>query len=99
MQVGQTVRIKVSSYDFSRYGAVDGTLEFVSASTFMDEQNRPYYRGRITLSKNYVGDNPEVNVILPGMTVEADIITGEKTILAYLLKPIHLSLKTALTER
>lgn len=99
VQVGQTVRLKVSSYDFSRYGAVAGRLEFLSATTFLDAQNQPYYRGRITLSKNYVGHNPDANVILPGMTVEADIVTGEKTILAYLLKPIHLSLKTAFTER
>lgn len=99
VQVGQTVRVKVSSYDFSRYGAVIGSLEFLSATTFLDEKGQPYYRGRITLSKNYVGNKPEVNPILPGMTVEADIVTGKKTILAYLLKPIHLSLKTAFTER
>lgn len=99
VNVGQTVRIKVSSYDFSRYGAVQGRLEFVSATTFLDEQGVPYYRGRVSLSQNYVGENAGANAILPGMTVEADIVTGEKTILAYLLKPIHLSLKTALTER
>jgi len=99
VQVGQKVRVKVSSYDFSRYGAVDGALEFVSATTFIDDGRKPYYRGRIALSKNYVGEQVGANNILPGMTVEADIITGKKTILAYLLKPIHLSLKTAFTER
>jgi len=99
IQVGQTVKVKVSSYDFSRYGAVMGRLEFLSATTFLDEKGQPYYRGRITLSKHYIGNNPDANPILPGMTVEADIVTGEKTILAYLLKPIHLSLKTAFTER
>ena len=99
VQVGQTVRVKVSSYDFSRYGAVMGRLEFLSATTFLGEKGEPYYRGRIILSKRYVGNNSGTNPILPGMTVEADIVTGKKTILAYLLKPIHLSLKTALTER
>lgn len=99
VQVGQAVRVKVSSYDFSRYGAVMGRLEFLSATTFLDEEGEPYYRGRIILSKHYIGNNPESNPVLPGMTVEADIVTGKKTILAYLLKPIHLSLKTALTER
>jgi len=99
IQIGQTVRAKVSSYDFSRYGAVLGKLEFISATTFTDQNNKHYYSGRIKLSKNYVGNNPAKNIILPGMTVEADIITGEKTILDYLLKPIHLSLKTAFTER
>ena len=99
IKVGQDVRVKVRSFDFSRYGAVGGTLDFVTATTFMDEQNTPYYRGRVLLSQNYVGSYAQQNTILPGMTVEADIVTGRKTILAYLLKPIHLSLRTALTER
>ena len=99
VQIGQKVKIKVSSYDFSRYGAVDGTLEFVSAATFPDKQGRPYYRARITLAQHYIGSVEGQNIIMPGMTVEADIVTGEKSVLAYLLKPIHLSLRTAMTER
>ena len=99
VQIGQKVKIKVSSYDFSRYGAVDGTLEFVSAATFPDEHGRPYYRARITLAQHYIGSVEGQNIIMPGMTVEADIVTGEKSVLAYLLKPIHLSLRTAMTER
>ena len=58
-----------------------------------------YYRGRVTLDHNYVGNNPSANKIMPGMTAEADIITGEKSILAYLLKPIQVSMQTALTEK
>ncbi|MDH5723645.1 MAG: HlyD family type I secretion periplasmic adaptor subunit [Alphaproteobacteria bacterium] len=99
VKVGQEVRIKVRSFDFSRYGAVEGTLDFVTATTFLDDLNKPYYRGRVALSQNYVGKASGKNIILPGMTVEADIVTGRKTILAYLLKPIHLSLRTALSER
>lgn len=99
VQVGQPVWVKISSYDFARYGALQGTLEFVSATTFMDQNNKPYYRGRVALLQNYVGNDPKKNIIMPGMTSEVDIITGEKSILAYLLKPIHLSLKTAFTER
>lgn len=99
VKVGQEVRVKVRSFDFSRYGALDGTLEFLTATTFMDDKNKPYYRGRVSLSQNYVGNAIGKNAILPGMTVEADIVTGKKTILAYLLKPIHLSLRSALSER
>lgn len=99
VKVGQVVRIKVRSFDFSRYGAVDGTLEFLTATTFLDDQNNPYYRGRVALSQNYVGNFAGKNTILPGMTVEVDIVTGQKTILAYLIKPIHLSLRSALSER
>lgn len=95
---GQDVRVKVSSYDFSKYGVIDGTLENISATTF-SENGSHYYMGRVALKQNYVGKNPGHNLILPGMTVEADILTGKKTILAYLLKPIQAAASEALTER
>lgn len=98
VKLGQSVNIKVSSYDFARYGTIEGTLRHISATTFMQESGNPYYKGRITLSSSHMGKNTH-NVIIPGMTVMADIITGDKTILQYLLKPIHVSLKTAFTER
>lgn len=98
LKLGQDVKVKLSSYDFSRYGLIDGTLEYMSASTFSGEGGERYYQGRIRLQHQYVGKNAH-NVITPGMTVMAEIITGEKTILQYLLKPIHNSLKTAFSER
>jgi len=96
---GQPVRIKVASYDFARFGAVTGTLTRVSPSTFLDEKKAPYYKGQVTLTKGYVGEDPERNRILPGMTVQVDVITGEKTILQYLLKPIYLAATQAFQER
>ncbi len=98
LKLGQDVKIKLSSYDFSRYGLIEGKLEYISASTFSAENGDRYYQGRIRMQHQYVGKNP-VNIITPGMTVMAEIITGEKTILQYLLKPIHNSLKTAFSER
>jgi adhesin transport system membrane fusion protein len=99
MKVGQPAQVKVSSYDFSRYGSVSGVLEFISATTFDGPNGERFYRGRVALDKNYVGSNPEQNVILPGMTVMADIITGNKTILQYLLKPVHRALLSSFSER
>lgn len=99
LKIGQKAYVKVSAFDFSRYGTIEGELEFISATTFVDENNKSFYKGRIALKKNHVGNNPQKNLILPGMTVEADIVTGQKTILAYLLKPIHTSLNTAFNER
>lgn len=97
---GQMVKVKVSSYDFVRYGAVEGRLEYVSATTYVDEQNgQPYYKGMVSLPRTYLGENPSENRILPGMTVQADIVTGEKTLLQYLLKPIYVSLAHAFRER
>lgn len=97
--VGQPVTVKVNTYDFSRYGSVKGTLIGVSPTTFMDEQNQPYYKGLVSLQKNYVGNDPAHNRVLPGMTVQADIITGDKTLLQYLLKPIYSSMHQAFHER
>lgn len=96
---GAQVRIKVSSFDFSRYGAVEGNVDFITATTFMDERGQPYYRARIVLSQDYVGGAAGVNALMPGMTVEADIVTGEKSVLSYLLKPLHRALSSAMTER
>ncbi len=99
MKVGQPVNIKISSYDFSRYGTVDGVLEYISATTFTNDDDTRYYTGRVSIAQNYVGSDPKKNLILPGMTAQADIVTGSKSILAYLLKPIHTSVTTAFTER
>ena len=98
--VGQEVQVKVDSYDYVRYGAITGRLKSISAMTFSDEVRRQdYYKGRVELNKNYAGAQPGVHAILPGMTVAADIVTGEKTVLAYLMKPIQVAVRNAMTEQ
>ncbi len=99
VKTGQSVNVKISSYDFSRYGTIEGVLEYISATTFVNDDGTRYYMGRVSIAKNYVGNNEQENLIVPGMTVQADIVTGAKSILAYLLKPIHTSVTTAFTER
>ncbi len=96
--VGQIVKIKFSTYDFSRYGSIQGKLERISATTFTGKNGERYYQGLVVLDKSYVGKN-SANIILPGMTVMADVITGEKTVLQYLLKPVQVATQTAFTER
>ncbi len=97
---GQEVTVKVASFDFARYGSVEGVLENISATTYIDETNgAPYYKGIVNLEHPYVGDDPNHNKILPGMTVQADIMTGEKTLFQYLLKPIYVSLQQSFRER
>ncbi|HEY8190205.1 MAG TPA: HlyD family type I secretion periplasmic adaptor subunit, partial [Micavibrio sp.] len=98
VKAGQKVQVKFSSFDFSRYGIVSGELDQISAATFTGDKGERYYQGRIRLDHNYVGHDPR-NVVVPGMTVMAEIITGRKTVLDYLLKPIHIAMKTAFTER
>jgi membrane fusion protein, adhesin transport system len=98
--LGQVVQVKVDSYDYVRYGTIRGTIESISAMTFTDEARRQdYFKGRVKLDKNYAGPMPGSHLILPGMTVDADIVTGEKSVLGYLLKPIQVAVHNAMTEQ
>lgn len=98
-RVGQPVKLKVSSYDYVRYGALPGTLDRISPATFVDENGRPYYKGVVALERAHMGAAPGHNPILPGMVVQADILTGEKSLLEYLLKPVAVSLSSSFHER
>jgi adhesin transport system membrane fusion protein len=98
VKVGDPAEIKVMAYEFTRYGIVTGKVIEISASTFETEKGLPYYKGKISLDKNYVGDNPKSNRLIPGMTVEVDIITGKRSVMSYLLKPITRGLKTSFRE-
>jgi adhesin transport system membrane fusion protein len=99
IHAGQPVQLKISAYDFSRYGALPGTLDSISPSTFEGEQGERFYKGRVTLIRAWLGHQPGQFPLMPGMTVMADIVTGDKTVMDYLLKPIALNMKTAFTER
>jgi HlyD family secretion protein/adhesin transport system membrane fusion protein len=96
---GQPVRIKVSSFDFARFGAANGRVEAISPTSFQDERRGDYFKARISLSSPFIGPEAAVRRVLPGMLVQTDIVTGEKTLLHYLLKPIAVALDTAFRER
>lgn len=99
---GMPVKVKVTTYDFARYGAVWGELVSTSASSFIDETGdgtQSYFKATIKLEQDYVGDVPGQFVITPGMTVQAEIITGDKTLLQYMLKPIFTQLRQSFHER
>lgn len=68
-------------------------------TTFVDEQGEPYFTAQIQLDRNYVGEDPGKNLILPGMVVTADVQTGSRSILQYLAGPIFRTLSRALHER
>ena len=97
LRPGQPVIVKFTAYDFSIYGGLDGTLEHIGADTVMDDKGNAFYTVRVRTSKPGFGD---ANLpIIPGMVAEVDIITGKKSVLAYLLKPVLRAKNVALTER
>ena len=100
IQVGQRASVKFTTFEFARYGSVPGMLQSLSPTSFINEETGvTYFNGVIGLERNYIGANPDDNRILPGMTVQADLKTGEKTLVEYLLKPIYLSMEQSFRER
>ena len=95
---GHVVDVKFSAYDYSQFGSVRGELTYVSATTFSGEGGERYYRGKLSLDRNYVGPDPERNIIIPGMTVMADIILGDRTLLAHILSPARKVAESAFKE-
>lgn len=98
----QKVVIKISAYDFSIYGALDGKIREISADTIKDEESKEgksYYKIIVETNKTYLEKNGEHYPIIPGMIANIEIITGKKTILDFILKPILKTKDGALHER
>lgn len=95
---GQPAKVKVDAFDFSRFGALAGTVDSVSATTVADPRQPPYYRMRIRLDRAALGAGGTLR-LQAGMTGEADVRTGSRTVFQYLWKPIYTSLDLAFTER
>ncbi|EGQ7696619.1 HlyD family type I secretion periplasmic adaptor subunit [Vibrio vulnificus] len=89
--------VKFSAYDFTKYGGLDGELEHISADTTQDEEGNSFYIVRVRTEKTNFGQDAELPII-PGMTASVDIITGKRTVLDYLLKPILSAQNNALKE-
>ena len=96
---GQKASIKLTAYDFLIYGALEGSVERISADTISDQQGQPYYRVIVKTQQNHIELNDRRLPIIPGMVASVDIQTGEKTVLDYLLKPISRARYEALRER
>jgi adhesin transport system membrane fusion protein len=93
---GQAATVKFSAYDFSIYGGMAATVENISPDTVTDERGNAYYLVRVrTVDAKFADKLP----IIPGMTAEVDILTGNKSVLSYLLKPVLKAKAYALRER
>ena len=96
---GQNAIVKFSAYDFSIYGGLEGKVINISPDTTTDKDDKTFYLVRIETDRNYIGDEKKQMKIIPGMVADVDIITGKKTILDYILKPIIKTKQYTFTER
>lgn len=96
LRPGQEATVKFTAYDFAIYGGLHATLEHISADTVVDDKGNAFYLVRVRTLESRLGDGLP---IIPGMVVQVDILTGKKSILSYLLKPVLRAKANALSER
>lgn len=97
---GQEAMVKFTAYDFSIHGGLKARVTQISPDSIEDRENRVwYYQVRLETESNVLGSPEKPLPIIPGMTTQVDILTGEKTVLDYLLKPILKTSQLALRER
>ena len=96
---GQEAMVKFTAYDYTIYGGLKGKLEQISADTITDEEGNSFYLIQLRTDKSHLGTEERPLLIIPGMVASVDIITGKKSVLSYLLKPIIRAQAEALRER
>lgn len=96
VQLLQPASVKLTAYDYTIYGTLDAIVENISADSVVDDEGNAYYIVRVRTLRSSLGKNLP---IIPGMVAQVDIITGKKSVLSYLLKPVLKAKSYAFTER
>ncbi|MBH3430425.1 HlyD family type I secretion periplasmic adaptor subunit [Pseudomonas alkylphenolica] len=96
---GQEAMVKFTAYDFTIYGGLKAKLEQIGADTITDEDKNTFYVIKLRTERSHLGSDDKPLLIIPGMVASVDIITGKKSVLSYLLKPIIRARAEALRER
>ena len=96
---GQTAMVKFSAYDYTIYGGLKAKLELIGADTVTDDKGNAFYLIQVRTDKNHLGGDQKPLLIIPGMVATVDIITGRKSVLDYLLKPVLKARTEAMRER
>ncbi|OUM00991.1 HlyD family type I secretion periplasmic adaptor subunit [Variovorax sp. JS1663] len=99
LRKGQPVRVKVSTFDFAVYGAIDGVVREISADTIQEKDGKEFYLVQIALQGELKDKVGRALQLVSGMQVNVDIVTGTRTVLTYLFKPIVRGLNQSFTER
>ncbi|WP_404823351.1 HlyD family type I secretion periplasmic adaptor subunit [Pseudomonas capsici] len=96
---GQKAMVKFSAYDYTIYGGLPARLEMIGADTVTDDKGNSFYLIQVRTDRNHLGGDEKPLLIIPGMVATVDIITGEKSVMDYLLKPVLKGRSEALRER
>jgi len=99
IRVGLPATVKVTTYDFSTFGGLEAIVEQISADTITDKREQSYYRVYLRTKSNVLVKRGKQYLIMPGMQVEVDILTGKKSVLTYLMKPFLRAVENSMTER
>lgn len=99
LKTGQKTKIKVSAYDPQRYGSLPGTLARIGANSVTDREGNIHFEIEVHTDKNYLEAGDVKLPITPGMVADVEVITGKRTIVDYMIKPILRARDRALTER
>lgn len=95
----QPAMVKLTAYDFSIFGGLPAHLEHISADSITNERGESFFLIRVRTERKYLGAEDKPLPIMSGMTASVDILTGKKSLLDYLLKPIKKAHDQALRER
>jgi len=96
---GAEAKVKISAYDYAIHGGLVGKVVNISPDTITDKKENTFYLIHIVTDKNYLGSKEHPLNIIPGMTASVDIVTGQKTVMQYILKPILKSKQYVFSER
>ena len=99
IHAGQEATLRVAAFDASIYGQLGATVERVGADAVLDENRQPFFEVELRSASNHIDHQGQRLALSPGMPVEASILTGERTVMQYLLKPVFKTLGMALRER
>ena len=98
---GSKVDVKIDAYPFQKHGTLSGSLKVLSRDSFQRDANAAsgaFYGGRVSLAKSHLDDMPAGSVLLPGMTLSAEIVVGKRSVLSYILWPLTKAAKESIRE-
>ena len=99
IRVGQNANVRVLAYDTATYGRMKATVSRVGADTVLDERGEPYFEVQLSSPQGQLSQEGKPLPVTPGLPVDVGILTGERSVLEYLLKPVVRGLKSSLQER